>query len=598
MTSFRKWRSGSTILISLVALSVIALAALQYRWIIQASVDEQERLNAQLRRSVEVFHQSFLRELMSISGLFRRDEFGRPGSEMQGYARALDDWRTLARFPGIVSALYVARTGGGGGGTEFSRLNLDTGMLESLSPDGRLMDAAVTCVAPVPGSEEGGNGRRPGAFWSLAETGGRMLLIRSLFFRDSARKHVPGDFQPAGYLFAELDARYLREYMFPEIARLAFGGAGESPYHVGVFQSEEAAEPIYVSESGLERDDFSSADVKRNLMEFPQDRSPGFRGPGGPQNLRRGRPGPPLVISPCNDELNWNLLARHREGSVSVAVARLRRRNLAVSFGVLLLMVLSLGTLLVATQRAQRLAKMQVNFTAGVSHELRTPLAVIRSAADNLAHGTISDSSRVKEYGALIRREGRRLSGLVESTLQFAAVQRGVAKLDLRPYPVGRSIDEAVRDSAPTIEEFRAKVQSEVSPGLPLVLVDRAALSQCLQNLISNAAKYGGEKPVIRISAAAASDGDSGDVLLSVEDRGSGIAPEDLPRIFDRFYQGSSGSGVKSKGFGLGLRLTKDLIEAMGGSISVQTEEGAGARFTLHLNRAEASIDEEANTAG
>ena len=135
--------------------------------------------------------------------------------------------------------------------------------------------------------------------------------------------------------------------------------------------------------------------------------------------------------------------------------------------------------------------------------------------------------------------------------------------MDLRPFPVGRSIEEAVRDSAPTIEEFRAKVQSEVSPGLPLVLVDRAALSQCLQNLISNAAKYGGETPVIRISATAASDGDSGDVLLSVEDRGPGIAPEDLPRIFDRFYQGSSGSGVKSKGFGLGLRLTKDLIEAM-----------------------------------
>ena len=101
-------------------------------------------------------------------------------------------------------------------------------------------------------------------------------------------------------------------------------------------------------------------------------------------------------------------------------VAADRRRNLLLSFGVLLLLAVSMALIIVSTQRARRLARLQMEFVAGVSHELRTPVAVICSAADNLAEGFVGAKDQVKEYGALIRNEGRRLAGMIEQILRFA----------------------------------------------------------------------------------------------------------------------------------------------------------------------------------
>ena len=104
-------------------------------------------------------------------------------------------------------------------------------------------------------------------------------------------------------------------------------------------------------------------------------------------------------------------------------VAADRRRNLLLSFGVLLVLAVSMALIIISAQRARRLARLQMEFVAGVSHELRTPVAVICSAADNLAEGFVGAKDQVKEYGALIRNEGRRLAGMIEQILRFAAGQ-------------------------------------------------------------------------------------------------------------------------------------------------------------------------------
>ena len=105
---------------------------------------------------------------------------------------------------------------------------------------------------------------------------------------------------------------------------------------------------------------------------------------------------------------------QHREGSLEAAVARLRRRNLAIGFGVLLVMAATMGILIITTHRAQRLAKLQMDFVTGVSHELRTPLAVISSAADNIADGVVDNKEQLMRYGKAIKGQTRQLIQLVE----------------------------------------------------------------------------------------------------------------------------------------------------------------------------------------
>ena len=118
-------------------------------------------------------------------------------------------------------------------------------------------------------------------------------------------------------------------------------------------------------------------------------------------------------------------IVQHESGSLEAAVASARRRNLAISFGVLLLLSVSVALLAATSRRAHRLAQQQMEFVAGVSHELRTPVAVIRSAAENLSHGVVGSGERVKRYGTMIEVEARRLGEMVESVLQYAGLESG-----------------------------------------------------------------------------------------------------------------------------------------------------------------------------
>ena len=130
------------------------------------------------------------------------------------------------------------------------------------------------------------------------------------------------------------------------------------------------------------------------------------------------------VVSTNDMDGRWQLLIKHRAGSLEAAVTEARRRNLVISFGILLLLAASVGTIIISTGRAQKLARQQVEFVAGVSHELRTPLAVICSAGENLADGVVEAPAQVSQYGALIRNEGRRLTKMVEQGLGLRARRR------------------------------------------------------------------------------------------------------------------------------------------------------------------------------
>src|SRR5204862_7705270 len=129
----------------------------------------------------------------------------------------------------------------------------------------------------------------------------------------------------------------------------------------------------------------------------------------------------------------WALLVKHRAGSLERAVEQLRKRNLAISFGVLLVLGAGLITLVISSQRARTLGRLQMEFAAGVSHELRTPLAVIRSAAYNLRRGIVHDKEGVEQYASIVQEEARRLSDMVEEVLLCWEAQSGRQKYKLEP---------------------------------------------------------------------------------------------------------------------------------------------------------------------
>jgi signal transduction histidine kinase len=239
---------------------------------------------------------------------------------------------------------------------------------------------------------------------------------------------------------------------------------------------------------------------------------------------------------PGSPEGRWQLIVKHRSGSLEVVVAAGRRRNLGISFGILLLLAVSAVMVFISTMRARRLAELQMEFVAGVSHELRTPLAVICSAADNLADGIVEAKDQVQHYGALIRSEGSRLSRMVQQILLFASGQTGRAHYELHPVQVGEIIDRVLADAAHMVETASFSVERQIEPDLPLVMADANALGHCLQNLVSNAVKYGGDRRWIGIRARKMDGARGPEVQVMVEDKGPGIEPAELSDIFRPFY--------------------------------------------------------------
>jgi signal transduction histidine kinase len=234
-----------------------------------------------------------------------------------------------------------------------------------------------------------------------------------------------------------------------------------------------------------------------------------------------------------------------------------------------------------------------MEFVAAVSHELRTPVSVIGAAAENLAGGFVTDPSRVKQYGSRIQTEARRLADTVERVLLYAGIEGGRAVGHRAPTGVETLISEALAASAAAIDEASAVVETDIAPGLPPVLADRTALRSTIQNLISNALKYGGTDKWVRIEARLDPAFGAGKVTITVKDHGLGISSKDLPHIFEPFYRGAEAESLQIRGNGLGLSIVKGIIEAHGGRVRVESTEGRGSTFVMILPVVDGGVPSE-----
>jgi signal transduction histidine kinase len=279
------------------------------------------------------------------------------------------------------------------------------------------------------------------------------------------------------------------------------------------------------------------------------------------------------------------LLLKHRLGSVEKAVAHVQQQNLALSFGILLVLGAGIIAVVFSSLRARSLSKLQMDFAAGMSHEIRTPLAVIKSAAYNLQSGVVSDAESILEYAAILQNEAGRLSEMVDQVLLYAETQSGRRKYELEPVSVSDVLNQAIQNVAQNAAQAGQTIVCETQEPLPQAMANASALAQCLHNLFSNAIKYGKKSGEGQIAVSTKFDPASHEIQISVCDDGPGIDKDDRPHLFEPFYRGAR---VQSNipGNGLGLHLVKRLMEGQGGTVKFEPRDSSGACFTLHIQAA------------
>ncbi len=227
--------------------------------------------------------------------------------------------------------------------------------------------------------------------------------------------------------------------------------------------------------------------------------------------------------------------------------------------------------------RLRELDELKSDFVAITSHELRTPLTAVRGFVDALRrrHAELS-VEEVQEYLTIIHVQTDRLIRLVEDLLLISRIEAG--KLTFMPHPVNTS--NLLTEASQGLGDLGARVETLVEPGAPSELVvDGQRLIQVLTNLLMNAIKFSPPTTMVQLRVESRSPGT---VTFAVRDRGPGVSPEERDAIFDRFHQSES-SAAHSEGAGLGLYIARQLTEAMGGWITLESEPGDGATFIVTI---------------
>jgi two-component system phosphate regulon sensor histidine kinase PhoR len=235
--------------------------------------------------------------------------------------------------------------------------------------------------------------------------------------------------------------------------------------------------------------------------------------------------------------------------------------------------------------REARVAKLQTDFVNKVSHELRTPLTSIRMFVETLQLGRLQDAERQSEALEIIADETARLSMLINRLLDWARMESGRRTYQLARQPLAPIVDAALQAFETQLLQQPAVVERDVAADLPPIYADREALTEAVLNLLQNAHKYTGSEKWIGVRVIATGP----TVEIRVTDNGPGIAPREQKRIFEKFYRARDPLSRTIEGTGLGLAMVKHIVNGHGGKVSVASELGHGAAFTIMLPSAAAT---------
>jgi signal transduction histidine kinase len=616
-----------------------ALAVLQYRWSKRVSDATQARIDASLKASVMDWHLSLVREISEPCFAMQISSEPDNREDWDKYFQRYETWYQTAKRPALFANVYLIEIPKEGHDSIYrldvrqnrfysepwparlqalreelqqqsanpetlERTATDNPHTKADNPPGQMphdplygwqfeanLPALVHPLLHNDVDEDAHDGHA-----KVHEYRGAASEARREHDADEDDDHDADNIEPTFWVVIELDPKVISQQLLPELAQHYFGGPQGSNYNTAVVVGS-SDRVLYSSSPEFIEQPFDHPDLVLDVFGPPaagaRPLSHDFAGDfheGGAKrptiaDERRSLAAPSWlpVMQDTGHNPHWNLVVCHRAGSLESQMAAMRRRDMAISLGVLLLLGATMTMLIVATRRAQRLAQQQMDFVATVSHELRTPLAVICSAADNLTDGVVSGKQHLTRYGETIKIQGKQLIALVEQILLFASTRDGRQVYHLELLEVRRIVEVVLTNTGGLLEVSGVRLESHVDTGLPQVVGDLAAISQCLQNLVINAVKYGGDAKWIGVRATRIETDSAGEIQISVEDRGIGMSSDELTHIFEPFYRSPQVAAAQIRGTGLGLPLAKSLAEAMSGSLTVASESGKGSVFTLHL---------------
>ncbi|MDI3533923.1 MAG: two-component system, OmpR family, sensor histidine kinase VicK [Thermosediminibacterales bacterium] len=227
----------------------------------------------------------------------------------------------------------------------------------------------------------------------------------------------------------------------------------------------------------------------------------------------------------------------------------------------------------------ERLENMRKEFVANVSHEIKTPITTIKSYVETLLAGAIEEKNLAERFLEVVNNEADRMARLVSDLLQLSRLDYQQTRWDKKLLSLEQIVEDVLVKLNMEIKQKKMNVSVNYSKKLPKVLGDRDRIEQVILNIVGNALKYTPEGGDIKISIETIDKA----VCLKVQDNGIGIPKEDLPRIFERFYRVDKARSRELGGTGLGLSIAKQIIEAHGGTININSEYGHGTEVVINL---------------
>ena len=230
--------------------------------------------------------------------------------------------------------------------------------------------------------------------------------------------------------------------------------------------------------------------------------------------------------------------------------------------------------------RLARLETMRRDFVANVSHELKTPITSIQGFVETLREGAVNDPAKAAQFLEILARQADRLNALIEDLLSLSRIEREseARRIERQKTNLRSVIEAAAADCSQRANERGITVRVG-APDALWANVDARMIEQAVANLLYNAIKFSEQGSIVEVEA----EEDGKERRVRVRDRGCGIAPQHLDRIFERFYRVDKGRSRNLGGTGLGLAIVKHIMQAHGGRVSVQSVPGQGSTFTLHL---------------
>ncbi len=244
-----------------------------------------------------------------------------------------------------------------------------------------------------------------------------------------------------------------------------------------------------------------------------------------------------------------------------------------------LIIVLIFGTALIMRTVAHEMEilKIKSDFVSSVSHEFKTPLTSIKALVERLQSGKVSKATKMDQYFSVISQDAEKLTRLVNNILDFSKIEEGKKEYELVESNISQLVTQQIEPFQKDVIKEGIKIQAQIEKDIPPVAMDKIAVSQAINNLLDNAVKFSPEGKDIKVNVTK----DKENVVIDIRDNGIGIPPDEIDKIFDKFYQASNALKQSVKGTGLGLTLVKHTIEAHGGTIHVKSKVGQGSTFIL-----------------